>query len=304
MRLRTVPIGQPMISAISWYLRPSISFRTRGIRNSDGQSGQGGLNRFLALGPLHRVRGGRLGMFVDGRSAGAFAHRVDRRRLGSGTASLCCGRIQGDAEKPGIKGRIPAESLQLLEGLHKGVLCGVAGIIGRAQDAKQGIAQAILVADHEFPKSLRPACQTLPNELFVVAGHVLARARVAANGEPGAAARRRQTASGPRQRAAPVIVLRAGAPVKPCPSNGDRPARLRQLRIRSQERLTRQPDAEADGEHEHHNADQLRDREGSAELQRLVIAQKLDRETGDRISESGERDHGAIPRAIVEIGIR
>src|SRR5580704_10936009 len=88
------------------------------------------------------------------------------------------------------------------------------------------------------------------------------------------------------------------------PSNGDRPAGLGKLRIRSQERLARQPDAETDGEHEHHNADQLRDREGRAELQRLVISQKLDRETGDRISESSERDHGAIARAIVEIGIR
>src|SRR5580692_4316138 len=113
------------------------------------------------------MRRGRFRVRVDRRSTARFPHRLDRRRLLAGPPSLRGGRVERDAEQPRVKGRVAAERLQLLKRLHEGVLGGVTGVVRRAEHTEEGVAEAILVTNHQFAESLRAACQTLSNELFV-----------------------------------------------------------------------------------------------------------------------------------------
>ncbi len=161
-----------MIVAISWYFRPSISFSTSGIRNSAGSRAERALHSGAPFLGLESVRRSRVGMTVGGIASGLVAGGVDRSGFVPRPSPLGGRRVESDAEQPGVESRLPAKRLEPLKRLHKGVLCDVPRIFGRAQDAGKRVEKAVLVADHQFPECLRPACQALADELFLVAGHV------------------------------------------------------------------------------------------------------------------------------------
>jgi len=59
------------------------------------------------------------------------------------------------------------EGVELLVGVDKGFLDGVASIFGRTQHAEQSCVQTISVAIDEFAERFRRSCPALPDQLSV-----------------------------------------------------------------------------------------------------------------------------------------
>ncbi len=115
IRLRTVPTGQPICSAISSYFIPSTSESTKAVRYSFGNSDRACRTRRCRSACSREKTRLQFGVAVGGFDARGLAEAIERDRLARLFPPLTGRRIEGDPVQPRVKGRLLPKSVQFLK---------------------------------------------------------------------------------------------------------------------------------------------------------------------------------------------